>query len=115
MTASVASAVGGVMATHGARRLASEQLASAEEGGNAPKTALRRQADLTAGTVRNLGRHAAADLGMRLGGRMARWSGAMDSERQSLKAKARATGQRQMRAEETASHDQPKDRDEGKS
>jgi hypothetical protein len=38
---------------------------------------------------------------------MARWSGAMDSERQSLKARPRATGERQMRAEDTASGDQP--------
>jgi hypothetical protein len=95
------------MATHSARRLASEQLAAAEAEGSAPKTGLRRQADLAAGTVRNLGRHAAADLGSRLGGRMARWSGAMDSERQSLKARPRATRERQMRAEDTASGDQP--------
>jgi hypothetical protein len=38
---------------------------------------------------------------------MARWSGAMDSERQSLKARPRATGERQMRAEGAASSDQP--------
>jgi hypothetical protein len=110
------------MATHSARRLASEQLAAAEADGSAPKTGLRRQADLAAGTVRNLGKHAAADLGGRLGGRMARWASAMDSERQSLKARPRTGGERQMRPEEPAGGGQPKtpsgtkaDRDDGKS
>jgi hypothetical protein len=114
VTGSVAGAVGGAMATHSARRLASEQLAAAEADGGAPTTGLRRQAQLASGTARNLGRHAAADLGGRLGGRMARWSGAMDSERQSLKARPRATGERQMRPEGPAGGDQPKDRDDGK-
>jgi hypothetical protein len=110
------------MATHSARRLASEQLAAAEADGGAPATGLRRQAQLASGTARNLGRHAAADLGSRLGGRMARWAGAMDSERQSLKARPRATGERQMRAEGAAQGNQPKTpsgtspaRDDGKS
>ena len=44
---------------------------------------------------------------------MARWAGAMDSERQSLKARPRIGGERQMRAENTANDDQPKDRDDG--
>jgi hypothetical protein len=112
VTGSVAGAVGGAMATHSARRLASEQLAAAGADGSATKTGLRRQADLAAGTARNLGRHAAADLGGRLGGRMARWASAMDSERQSLKSRPRATGERQMRAEDAANDDQPKDRDD---
>jgi type IV secretion system protein TrbL len=122
VTGSVAGAVGGVMAMHSARRLASEQLAAAEADSSAPAPGLRRQAQLASGTARNLGKHAAADLGARLGGRMARWAGAMDSERQSLKTRPRATGERQMRPEGPAGADQPKpfagtspDRDDGKS
>jgi hypothetical protein len=122
VTGSVAGAVGGAMATRSARRLASEQLAAAEAEGDAPKTGLRRQTQLASGTARNLGRHAAADIGARLGGRMARWAGAMDSERQSLKARPRTTGERQMRPEGPTGDDQPKtpsgtspDRDDGKS
>jgi hypothetical protein len=109
------------MATHSARHLASEQLAAAEADSRAPTTGLRRQAQLASGTAQNLGKHAAADLGGRLGGRMARWSGAMDSERQSLKARPRATWERQMRAESATRGDQPNtsagtrpDRDDGK-
>jgi type IV secretion system protein TrbL len=122
VTGSVAGAVGGVMATRSARRLASEQLAAAEADGSAPATGLRRQAQLASGTARNLGKHAAADLGGRLCGRMARWASAMDSERQSLRARPRATGERQMRPEGPARGDQPNtsagvspDRDDGKS
>lgn len=108
VTGGVAGAVGGVMAIQSARRLAGEQLAAAEADGSAPKTALRRQAQLAAGTAQNLGRHAAADIGTRLGGRMARWSGAMESERQSLKARARAAGERQMRPEGATEREPPK-------
>jgi hypothetical protein len=122
ITGSLAGAVGGAMATHSARRLASEQLAAAEAEGGAPTTGLRRQAQLALGTARNLGKYAAADLGGRLGGRMARWSGAMDSERQSLKSRPRATGERQMRPEGPAGGDPRNpssgtspDRDDGKS
>ncbi len=103
----VAGVVGGTMATRSAARLASEQLAAAEAEGTAPQTALGRAAFIPTSTARNLGRQAVIDIGSRLGGRMAKWSDAMEAERQSSRARRRAVRSRadqtrQMRVERDA-------------
>ena len=103
----VAGVVGGTMVTRSAARLASEQLAAAEAEGTAPQTALGRAAFIPTNAARNLGRQAVIDIGSRLGGRMAKWSDAMEGEHQSSKARrrsarSRADQTRQMRAEKDA-------------
>ena len=92
-------AVGGAMATRSATRLASEQLRGADAAGTAPQSPIGRTLYIPSRTIGNLGKEAAADIGTRLGGRMAKWSQSMDAERQSLKGRRRANPERRMRAE----------------
>lgn len=61
--------VGAGLATHGAGKLASEQLATASGQGTAPTSAMGRLMNLTANTGRNLVGGVAHDVGARLGGR----------------------------------------------
>ena len=103
----VAGTVGGAMATRSATRLASEQLRSAEADGTAPQSAIGRALYVPARTVGHLGKEAAIDIGTRLGGRMAKWSQTMDSQRQSLKGRRRANSERRMRAEREAERSGP--------
>ncbi len=105
-TGAVAGVIGGAMATRSAARLAGEQLTSADAEGTGPRTPLGRAAYTPANTLGNLGRQAVIEIGGRLGGRMARWSDAMDAERHRLNAKRRAENRssatRQMRVDKDA-------------
>jgi type IV secretion system protein TrbL len=92
-TTAVAGAVGGAMASRQAGKLASEQLATADADGTAPRTTLGRVIFVEGNTVSNFGKHAVADVGNRLGGRMGQWSGAMERQRQAMRAAREKRGE----------------------